>query len=738
MRKSSDILPVRAGEHEAATLLPLLFFPLALVYHEWLLHLFARDTEPLSLLPITFCALAVGAAVAVIVSLPPVKARHLTAYILVAVWTVYTCIEYCCKSYFKTYFSVSYITGMTGNVLGNFLPQFVEIVFTRLPFILLSFVPLAFLIIRRRQILDTPPRKGGVLWLFLGFGAVLQLAAVAMGLFGPYKAEYTYDFNADRTIPRFGLVSQLELEAVYAVTGIPEPPLVDITGIVDSEPEEQTEVPVEYGENRLDIDFAALAEQEPSQTLKAIHQYFAAKPATAQNAYTGMFQGKNLILITAEAFSPYVISRDLTPTLYKLTHEGFVFTDYYQPAWGQSTTGGEFAVMTGLIPTWINGNVSFYTSSTDYMPLSLGHQLGALGYDCRAWHNNYFAYYDRDKTHPNLGYEYVGTGNGLELEVGGGGYWPYSDKEMMEKTVDTYLTNYVDHGTPFHAYYMTVSGHANWGWGQYMSALHRQEAEQAYPNASTTVQAYIAANLEVEYALRYLYQRLDEAGALEDTVICLTADHYPYAMVDDTADYYQELSGKNDTEKDISRYRNTWLLWCGSMEEPVTVSTPCTAVDILPTLCNLFGLEYDSRLLSGRDVLDDSTPTTAVSASMPIAIIPTAAGISWKTNAGTYDAKDRIFTPRPGVTVPEDYARNVNALVDAKYAYAKLVIAYDYYNVVYPGGTGSAAAYVSVPAQPRPTEQDLAADEMPDTVTIDDNIVASEDGQVQGFIIQDP
>ena len=37
-----------------------------------------------------------------------------------------------------------------------------------------------------------------------------------------------------------------------------------------------------------------------------------------------MFKGKNLILLTAEGFSPYAIDQELTPTLYKLTHEGFV------------------------------------------------------------------------------------------------------------------------------------------------------------------------------------------------------------------------------------------------------------------------------------------------------------------------------------------------------------------------------------------------------------------------------
>ena len=74
-------------------------------------------------------------------------------------------------------------------------------------------------------------------------------------------------------------------------------------------------------------------------------------------------------------------------------------------------------------------------------------------------------------------------------------------------------------------------------------------------------------------------------------------------MSEGDTDYYPELTGVQDTTRDTSRYRNTLILWCGEMEEPVMVDTPCSAIDIVPTLSNLFGLEYDSRLLSGRDIL---------------------------------------------------------------------------------------------------------------------------------------
>ena len=686
---TSREMPQAAPKH---SLWPLFFLPVALIYHELLLHIFDRSIPfwDLSLVYILLFSAAAGLLLSALVDMLPREAAHVVTYVLCAAWTVLMCIEYCCKSYFKTYFSLSFVTHMTGQVVGDFFTTMMEIIFTRLPFILLSFLPLAALIVFRRRLLPGKRLSGRVRLLALAGFAVCQIAGSALCYAGEYRADYTYNFVTDRAIPRFGLTASVRLEAQYTLLGVPEAPMVEV---IEPEPDP---TPVVYDYNKMDLDFEATSQLVGGQTLENIHKYFSSITASQKNEYTGMFAGKNLIQITAEAFSPYVISKELTPTLYKLTHEGFVFTNYYQPGWGQSTTGGEFAAMTGVIPTWINNNLSFYVSSKDYMPFALGNQFRALGYTTVAYHNNSYTYYNRHLTHPNLGYDYYGQGNGLNITGPG---WPYSDLEMMELTAPAYIEDYVNNGKPFHAYYMSVSGHANWGWGNAMSGKNREAAVAAYPNASQPVQGYIAANLELEYALTYLLEQLEAAGIADDTVICLTADHYPYALVTDDVDYYQELSGIPDSELDISRYRNTLIMWCGSMETPVTVDTPCSAIDIVPTLSNLFGLEYDSRLLSGRDVFAQNFSVSQASTCMPLVILPTNRGNSWITAAGTYDAKTRTFTPNPGITVADDYVDTVAALVDAKFSYARLLIQYDYAGVVlhHPQATSVMAPPVTVP-----------------------------------------
>ena len=659
-----------------------IFFPLALLYHELLLRAF--DTQNAffrgTLVMVVLFSIATGLLLSLLVNL--LHNRRLAQVLMLvvtALWTLLLCVEYCCRSYFKSYFSVGFICTMSGNVVTGFGSTIPGIVAQRLPFIIAALLPLALCILLRKRIVTEHRMSKWSLLFVTAVSVIFLLIGEGLARWGTYGDSYTYNFQTDAAVSQFGLHTAVRLEAEYALFGTPQPKLELPTQEDELDDPPAATTPVEYGYNALDIDFQALADSASDSTLRSMAQYFGSLTPSKKNEYTGLFQGKNLVLITAEAFSPWFISRELTPTLYKLTHEGFVCENYYQPGWGQSTTGGEYAVMTGLLPTWVGSNVSFYASANDDMPFALGNQLRALGYRTGAYHDNIYNYYNRDKTHPNLGYDYQGVGNGLT--VTGDGSWPYSDLEMVQNTIGDYIDGYVSDGTPFHVYYMTVSGHGSYGWGHAMAAKNRAKAQAAYPNASTQVQSYVAANLELENALTYLLEQLEAAGIAEDTVICMSADHYPYLLAEPETDYYNELRGVVDSERDTDRYRNALVLWCGGMENAVTVTEPCSAVDIVPTLSNLFGLEYDSRLLSGRDVLDKDYDAGSASGSIPLVILPTSSGNSWATAAGVFEASTRTFNARPGVTVEEDYVSRVNNIVALQYNYAQQLIARDYYRV---------------------------------------------------------
>ncbi len=681
------------GRHPArwnSPLFSILFFPMAILYHELLLRLFDGDSPflTLALLRIPLFSIAAGLFLWLILDLIPWRTpARVTGGILLLLGTVILCIERGCRATLGLYFGLVFMGDMTRDVVGTFGSTVWAAFLSMLLFVLLSSVPMiAYLFLRTSILPDRKQDPSTHIVMAVGMAAC-QLAAFLLSFLSSSANYYTYDFTANTSVPHFGLVTTLRLEIEYALFGTPT---VVLDNFIEepSPTQDPTKPPTDLtqmssGYHVMDIDFQALAQNTEDDTLHAMHQFFHAVTPSQHNKYTGMFKGKNLILITAEGFSPAAISQELTPTLYRLTHEGFVFNNYYHPDWTMSTSGGEFAILTGIIPNWINGNRAFTASIGKSFPFSLAKQFHSLGYNVPAYHNNGYTYYDRDKTHPNLGYDYMGIGNGLVLERE---LWPNSDLDMIEATADSYIQDYVDNGTPFHTYYMTVSGHGYYTWADNaISNKNKQIAQAAYPDASEVVQAYIACNLELEYAMAALVDKLEQAGIADDTLIVLSSDHYPYMMVDKRTgvDYYNELRGWSDTERDTSRYRNTLIMWSTSIETPIVVDTPCSSIDLLPTLSNLFDLEYDSRLLSGRDIFATNYQADQFSNCMPLVVFAnTGFGTSWITAAGTYEASTGVFTPNEGITVDEDYVNRVKRLVQAKVQYAKLIIQEDYYQIV--------------------------------------------------------
>ena len=406
--------------------------------------------------------------------------------------------------------------------------------------------------------------------------------------------------------------------------------------------------------NVMDIDFETLMASGQNDPLYPLHKYFSSVEPTPTNEYTGMFKGCNQIMLTAEGFSPYAVIPELTPTLYKMINEGFVFRNFYTPVWWVSTSDGEYVACTGLIPK--GGVWSMARSGSNYMPFALGNQLRKLGYLTKAYHNHTYTYYKRDVSHPNLGYDYKGVGNGLEVKK----TWPESDLEMIEVTIG----EYIDH-QPFHAYYMTVSGHMNYNfYGNHMASKNRQYVEHLpYSDAS---KAYIACNLELEFAMKALMDRLEEAGIAENTVIVLSSDHYPYGLPKENIN---EMAG-HEVETNFEMYRNHLIIYKKGMD-PVIVDEPCESLDIIPTVSNLFGLEYDSRLLMGDDILSSTPPLVIFS------------NRSWITDRAIYDSTKNKVTFLDGTEKDDEYVKQINRKVADKFKYSAKILETDYYGKIF-------------------------------------------------------
>lgn len=421
----------------------------------------------------------------------------------------------------------------------------------------------------------------------------------------------------------------------------------------------------ETGANVLPIDFEALTALSTTKDLQRLTEYIKTLEPTGKNEYTGMFAGYNLIYLTAEGFCPYAVDETLTPTLYKMINSGFVAKDYYVPLWQTSTSDGEYVNLTGLIP---DQQFSMKRSAANEQPFSLASYFAREGAKSYAYHNNTLSYYCRHLSHPNLGYIFKATklGELTEEEWGMNIFsmedaedWPSSDLNMMKATIPEYINE-----DRFHVYYMTVSGHMNYNFIGNQMAIKNKEAVADLPY-SEEGKAYIACNIELDKALEYLITELEKAGKLEKTVICLSADHYPYAM---NIQSLEELAGM-PLEGTLDIYRNSLILWNSEMET-VEITKYCSALDLMPTLLNLFGFPYDSRLFVGKDMLSDS-PSMVVFADR-----------SFITDKISYYKKDKTVIQLTDEITDEEYLESMRSMVKSMNNFSSRVINSNYYRYV--------------------------------------------------------
>lgn len=511
-------------------------------------------------------------------------------------------------------------------------------------------------------------------WFERGFVGIAMLILFGTGLLGinlgNQDVNSAYDLYYRNNYPvasvnKLGLLTSMRLDLQRSIFGFeqvltPPPPVAEVPEIPTEEPgtpegenPDDTPAPV-YEDQVADIDFEKLIAEETNENLKNMHIYFSERKPSKENEYTGMFEGYNLIFITAEAYSHYAIDKELTPTLYKLANEGFRFTNFYNPIWGVSTSDGEYVATTGLIPK--SGVWSMFKSGSISMPYAMGNQLKPLGYKTVAYHNHTYDYYERDISHPNLGYVYKGLGNGLNVRK----TWPESDLEMMELTTDEYMKD-----EPFHAYYMTVSGHMRYDFnGNYIAYKNRNLVSHLPYGVGG--QAYMATQIELDRALEHLLAKLEEYGVADKTLIAMSADHYPYGLEKSDID---ELAG-HTVEDNFELYKSSFILYAKGME-PVTIDRPVSSLDIIPTISNLMNTEFDSRLLMGVDMLSDS----------PAKVIFNDR--SFITDVGRYNATKREFTLNPGVTMTEEekenYRKAVSAEIERQFYYSAMILDTDYY-----------------------------------------------------------
>lgn len=523
-------------------------------------------------------------------------------FLLSAVVSVFYISEYL---YFKTFgslFSVSML-GQGTDAIINFWWSLKSTIAENLMVIILFLLPAVLVLIfslsgKIKTSHETPLRHliTAALAFVFWFVIVYTLPLAGTEDYTAYGAYHSRYIDTDTASRKLGALPNFIVELKCSVFGSDKSSmLVQVEEETETEKIEEKKV-ILYNEYEK-LDFAELAKDNTDENINALCRYMKNTAPTVQNEYTGMFDGYNLIYICAESFSRMAIDEKITPTLYKLANNGIVLSNYYN-SFRNVTTNGEYAFLTGLWPDVareetnkgrITGTMG--QSIEKNMSMALGNMFDqAEGLSSRAYHNYLGYYYGRNETLPNMGFTCKFMNEGMQFTTS----WPASDLEMMEQSVDDYIND-----EQFVTYYMTFSGHGNYSTNNVMVYKNYNTVYNMLDeNLSWNAIGYLSANYELEQAMTYLLDRLEEAGRLDDTVIVLTGDHYPYYLTD-TA--FTELTGE-EMDPDFDMYKSTCIIYNAGLPQKISVDTPCCNVDILPTIYNLFNIKYDSRLYAGTDI----------------------------------------------------------------------------------------------------------------------------------------
>ena len=563
---------------------------------------------------------------------------------------------------FGTLYSVAMVS-QGGEAMTNFWRELLAAMGDHFPWLIALLVPLALRIFLRKGLKGELRAKGRIVLLAL---AVALFALTRAGIWQTgtemFSDEDYYrsrEIATNQNVQRFGLLTTIRLELTrHAKTEeqdyyIPE----------ETQGENPAQEPAEVKYNVMDIDFDALNAMTEDKKLLAINDYCSKVTGTNQNEYTGMLKDYNLIVMCAESFSPAAIDKDLTPNLYKLTQQGIIFNNYYN-TFPNTTTDGEYALMQGLYPDAGRSKAvsSLYASRNSYLPFTLGNVFQSQrGVESFGYHNYRGSYYGRSESHPNMGYTMKFAGDGMTFTTN----WPASDLEMMEQSVDDYIGK-----EPFHAYYMTFSGHYKYDIGTNEMAKRNWDQVKDLPYSSNAIKAYLSCNIEFDKAIGYLMERLEQAGVADRTAIVIAGDHFPYGLKDSE---YAELIG-HDIDG-FSKFKSTLIFWVGGLEKNIVVDEYCCNVDVLPTILNLWGFEYDSRLLAGTDVFSDGTHA---------AVLVDKSFLTDKVwfNASTGEIRYQV----PESEIPEGYVENMNQLIATRFSISADILNTAYYNFVFDKG----------------------------------------------------
>lgn len=400
----------------------------------------------------------------------------------------------------------------------------------------------------------------------------------------------------------------------------------------------------------LEPKFAALFGYDSA--LKEFNDFYNNYEISKKNEYTGMFDGKNIIVIHAESMQNFLIGlkfdgQEVTPNLNKLAKNGMYFNNFYSQVSVGTSSDTEFTFNTSLMPANIG---TVFTDYADKEYVSTPSLLKEKGYYTFSMHANNGEYWNRKTMYKSLGYDhfYAKDEYIIDEEIGLG----LSDVSFFRQSIEKLKTIKEEH-QKFYGTVIMLTNHTPFSaTDKYLEFPvdiketivneNGESVEKSYEYMENTkLGNYFKAAHYADYALGEFLNSLEKEGLLENTVILLYGDHDARLPRND---YIKLLNYDKETdsiyEEDDPRYiefnsydyelnrKVPFIIWAKDMPQNSNkydmgisnnlkmykpelydqdiikhgINYPMGMYDVLPTIGNMFG--FSSKYALGHDIFN--------------------------------------------------------------------------------------------------------------------------------------
>lgn len=609
----------------------------------------------------------ISAILSYIISIFPKKSHKIILGIIAILTTIYAFVELGFNNFIGVYASfntssqIGAVTAYIKDFLASFLPKFYLIF---IPFIIL----MIFFVLPFNKKTKDNHKKFILKKSFEHENGINGIVTIILVI--TFSCLYNISLTASFMQEKLQTISNKELfnypsvpSLVINQFGVLGFGLLDIKSLFIEQESylyasgEKNEEQVETSRVIDDTIWNKVIENETDESMNLINKYLINRNITDYNEYSGLFAGKNLIVIMMESVNDIIINKELYPNFYKMYSEGIAFNNNFSPRNSCATGNNEFSGMTGIYTIQNNCTANIYRKNTYYT--SIFNLFNDAGYKTASMHNYTENYYYRRMIHRNLG---SNTYYGVE-DLGIPYYNEYknwsSDEDFMQVAMDITLNN--QDNNPFMLWLTTVSSHQPYKVSSVEGDKYLNITEGSdYP---MDLRRYMSKLKTLDNSLGILLKSLEEANELDDTVIVMYGDHYPYGLKNDTIN--QVLNYSLD-DFDVER---TPMVIYNSTIESKKIEKYSSYINLTPTIANLFGLNYDPRLYMGSDVLSDQYQDLVVFADG-----------SWKNKYAFYDASTSNIKYYTDKTYSIDEIVNINNDVTAKMQISASIIQKNYFN----------------------------------------------------------